>query len=73
MGQGLSTSLINASGRIGSSYYVRFIVILLLAAPAAVSLPTLVAAGKINGRHSLSDTILGASKMCRQGSVKKIL
>ena len=36
-------------GRFGESYYVRFVVILLIAAPSSVSLPTLLPAGKFKG------------------------
>lgn len=44
--QEFSTKFVKLLGRFGESYYVRFIVILLIAAPSSVSLPTLLPAGK---------------------------
>jgi len=42
--QEFSTKFVKLLGRFGESYYVRFIVILLIAAPSSVSLPTLLPA-----------------------------
>ena len=44
--QEFSTKFVKLLGRFGESYYVRFVVILLIAAPSSVSLPTLLPAGK---------------------------
>ena len=45
--QEFSTKFVKLLGRFGESYYVRFVVILLIAAPSSVSLPTLLPAGKL--------------------------